>query len=859
MYTNRVSISFLATTTTTNTGTSTSTSTMPAQKRKSSSFLKGEDVEEQSEIETMRMHHSSEITKGRSSSNNNNNTNNKLPITSFSRVCLAMLALMAGYCVSLLSREESLVNTNHNNHQKASFLDPSQYQEKHVHISDSSENVLPPGCSYAKFTLDQHKAYDVCVVGAGLSGTVFAEKSAELLDESVLVMDSRPHIGGNCFDFVDPPTGVLRNQYGSHLFHTNLERVWKYITQPKAPLWKPWYHQKYGRINATLYEGMVNGSYYVPIPVNILTVNRLFGLNIQTPQEMQAFLKRVQIPCPAQGGCQNAEQMAKSRVGEALYKAIFETYTIKQWNRSPKELNASVTARIPVRSDFDPRYFADKYQALPSKGYTAWFEAMLKHPNIDVVLNVDFFDHQEHFQSKCSQIIYTGPIDRYFGASGLERLQYRSIQFTEERHFHTPGYILPTPVVNYPGPETPYTRSVEYKHYLHRDSPHSIVVSETTSDEGEPYYPIPNPRNIALYAQYKQMADQLESTGKIMFVGRLANYKYFDMDKAIDNALTLFDQSSWTKQWFVGKGFPKYRQYIHDKMQTYRTQRQQAFQGLSRQEQKAATCTNPVWKGEFGMELRVMLPWAYYKSQHGCLQLSTTGVTGSKYMYWFSDSHTIPWLWNTRNSISHLPPGNPFVSDTVHISDFPLDTEWQAPPFRDFFQPPHIPELFQRKPLVILQNKYTDEWESGPVNFMDWDLLHDLLSYLTPKYTVLYKRFTTKKLKDHQVSLDLGEKSKIRKHFPDVVMYETLQNDLTDPEDQNLLLFGVSSLAKHFLSVQGGTAVVSSYFGGTNTILIQRGKEMKTQEYGYFHRFSNATVVWKQTPQTFYQHVLEIM
>jgi UDP-galactopyranose mutase len=274
----------------------------------------------------------------------------------------------------------------------------------------------------------------------------------------------------------------------------------------------------------------------------------LFGLNIRTEEEMKDWLKTVQIPCDPVVGCQNAEEMAKSRVGEALYKAIFETYTIKQWNKSPKELNASVTARIPVRSDFDPRYFADKWQALPGEGYTAWFEAMFDHPLIDVVLNTDFFDHKKHLEGPaCKSIVYTGPIDRYFEAQGLERLEYRSIIFTEERHFNTPGYILPSPVVNYPGPETPYTRAIEYKHYLHRDSPHSVVVKETTSDEGEPYYPIPDPRNIALYEKYKEMADRLERNGKFIFVGRLANYKYFDMDKAINNALELFDRSAWTK------------------------------------------------------------------------------------------------------------------------------------------------------------------------------------------------------------------------------------------------------------------------------------------------------------------------
>lgn len=409
--------------------------------------------------------------------------------------------------------------------------DVKSQQTTYIEVSDSSKNILPSGFSNASFKLDYSKSYKLCAVGAGLSGTVFAERTANILRQKVLIIDSRNHIGGNCYDYIDQKTGILRNQYGSHLFHTNIERVWKYVTgNPRAPKWKAWYHQKYGIVN-----GM-----HVPIPVNILTVNRLFNMNIKTEEEMENWLKSIQKPCP-ETGCKNAEDMAKSRVGEDLYKSIFETYTVKQWGKSPRDLNASVTERIPIRSNFDPRYFSDKYQALPSEGYTAWFSAMLDHPLIDVVLGVDFFDVQKHLEEKCEKIVYTGPIDRYF--RGLEKLEYRSIIFTEERHYNQAGYVLPSPVVNYPGPETPYTRAVEYKHYLHRPSAHSIVVKEISSDHGEPYYPVPTKRNMDLYNKYKKMSQELEKAGKFIFVGRLANYKYFDMDKAIDNALELFEKS----------------------------------------------------------------------------------------------------------------------------------------------------------------------------------------------------------------------------------------------------------------------------------------------------------------------------
>ena len=431
---------------------------------------------------------------------------------------------------------------------------PRQEQKQHALGGDGNVVVEkgnhPPSFEsmkgYAR-QIDKTKHYDLCAVGAGLSGTVLAERSAHLLGKTVLVLDARPHVGGN------PATGVLMNLYGSHLFHTNIKRVWDYLQEttqlyPGTPLWKPWYHQKVGRINGT----------YVPIPPNIITVNTLFQANIQTPEEMQEWLKTVQIPCPADG-CRNAEEMALSRVGQGLYEAIFETYTIKQWNKSPREMDASVTARIPVRDNFDPRYFSDKYQALPQNGYTAWFQAVLKHPKIDVVLETDFFEHLEHLEKHCQKIVYTGPIDRYFDATRAdelssllaandstkqkerstqqdqsqtsfvwptEKLEYRSLQFEQERYYNHAGYVLPTPVLNLPGPETPYTRAVEYKQYLHRGGKHSIVVRETSSDVGEPYYPVPTERNLELYQQYKRLADALERTGRVRFVGRLANYKY---------------------------------------------------------------------------------------------------------------------------------------------------------------------------------------------------------------------------------------------------------------------------------------------------------------------------------------------
>jgi len=379
--------------------------------------------------------------------------------------------------------------------------------------------------------IDYSKTYDVCTVGAGLSGTVFAERYANVLNKRVLVMDIRPHVGGNCYDYYDDQTGILMNKYGAHLFHTNSEKAWKYLNMhPNAPKWERWDHEVKGWVNGKL----------VPIPANINTVNRLFDKSIKSEEEMKNWLKSVQISCPKKG-CQNAEQMAKSRVGEELYEAIFHQYTIKQWAKEPKELDALVTARIPLRTNFDNRYFGDRYQALPSKGYTAWFDALLDNPLIDVALSTNYFDHKAHLDKVCKKLIYTGPIDRFFGDSGLGKLEYRSIDFVEERYFNS-GFMQPMPVVNYPGNDVQFTRVVEYKHFLNQKSPHTILVKEFSKSTGDPYYPVPNEKNQKLYDKYKKLATEAEASKAldVHFVGRLANYKYFNMDATIENALNMF-------------------------------------------------------------------------------------------------------------------------------------------------------------------------------------------------------------------------------------------------------------------------------------------------------------------------------
>jgi len=709
----------------------------------------------------------------------------------------------------------------------------------YVEVSDSSENVLP-GSSFAKNKINKSKKYDVCAIGAGLSGTVFAERYANELKKNALVIDSRSHVGGNCYDFIDQKTGILRNQYGSHLFHTNIERVWNYVNSfEKAPKWKRWYHAKFG---------LVNGD-YVPIPVNTQTVNRLLDLDIQTEDEMKAWLKTVQIPCP-ETGCENAEQMAKSRVGEKLYHMIFEGYTIKQWGISPAELDASVTARIPVFSTFDPRYFADKWQALPEKGYTKWFETLLDHPLIDVVLNTDFFDNRKHLESACEKIIFTGPIDQYFSDEGYEKLEYRSIKFREERHYNHPGYLLPGgPVLNYPGLDIEYTRAVEYKSYLHRPSNHSIVVKETTSKDGEPYYPVPTPRNQNLYKKYQKLAADLEKKGKIQFVGRLANYKYFNMDQAIDNALSLFERSIDTRVRydFMENQFEEYKAVIDTKMEE-----QYPDNDIDKD------CTIPMADIEFGMELRVFVPWANYIREQ-CGKLWTAGLPGTKYMYFFSNHHKIK---AGQRAYSELPDGNPFGQRTVHMSSIPAGAQWKPPSFKDFFHEPKFFEpLLGGKPLVVILNKYTQEWKKEPVNFIDTETLRKILTRLTPDYTVLYKRNTPSSLRDekHIAGSDfghkLGEKEMIRKEFPDVLMFEDFSDALKDPNDFNLLQFGFMSMSKNFIVVQGGTAVMGSYFGGNTFIYAKEGFELEEGDFNYFPDFSNAKVSVSSDYTSFYEDI----
>lgn len=360
---------------------------------------------------------------------------------------------------------------------------------------------------------------DILIIGAGISGATLAERYANA-GKRVLIIEKRDHIAGNCYDHYDQ-NGILVSKYGAHLFHTNDGEVWEYVN--RFAEWYPWEHRVIARVDGKT----------VPIPVNISTVNILFDEKLETEDDMKQWLEqnRISFDQPT-----NGEEAVLNRVGPVLYDKMFKHYTKKQWDKYPAELHASVLERIPVRSNYDDRYFSDKYQALPKGGYTKVFESMLDHPNITVLLNTDYFDVKDQYEGY-EKLFYTGPVDRFFEFEEelTEKLEYRSINFVTE-HIDA-EYYQENSVVNYPGREVDFTRIVEYKHFGNQKSDKTSIVKEYTVDEGDPYYPVPNEKNQLIYEKYKAKADQLTD---VYFVGRLANYKYFNMDQAFKNALDLY-------------------------------------------------------------------------------------------------------------------------------------------------------------------------------------------------------------------------------------------------------------------------------------------------------------------------------
>jgi UDP-galactopyranose mutase len=358
---------------------------------------------------------------------------------------------------------------------------------------------------------------NILIVGAGLSGATIARELAEK-EFKITIIEKRNHIAGNCYDYINE-TGILMNKYGPHLFHTSSERVWTYMQ--KFSEWVPWKHEV---------QGCIDGVYF-PIPVNIDSVNILCGTNIQSEDEMKTWLSKNTVKCE---NPKNSEDVGLSRIGSELYEKIFKGYTFKQWDKFPSELAPSVLERIPVRNNWDPYYFSDKYQALPAKGYTAMVSSIIDHQNIKVLLETEY---TKDINSQYDLVFYTGPIDTYFSDAGYDKLEYRSLHFEEETL--DLEVFQPVGQINYPSLEQPFTRIIEYKHFLNQQVPgKTTIVKEYSTAEGEPYYPVPTERNQELYKKYQKLALNEKN---VHFVGRLATYKYYNMDAAILAALEMVD------------------------------------------------------------------------------------------------------------------------------------------------------------------------------------------------------------------------------------------------------------------------------------------------------------------------------
>lgn len=356
--------------------------------------------------------------------------------------------------------------------------------------------------------------FDYLIVGAGFAGSVLAERLAHGSNKKVLICDKRPHIGGNAYDCYNDD-GILIHKYGPHIFHTNSKDVFDYLS--KFTQWREYQH----RVLACV-DGML-----VPIPINLDTVNKLYGMNLNS-LEVADFFEKIR---EKRDIIKTSEDVVINAVGKDLYEKFFRGYTRKQWGLDPSELDASVTSRVPTRTNRDDRYFTDTYQAMPLHGYTRMFENMLDSPNIKVLLNCDYREILRDVRFK--EMIYTGPVDSYFEYR-YGHLPYRSLEFRHETH--DSELHQEAPVINYPN-DQPYTRVTEFKYLTGQVHKKTGIVYEYPRAEGDPYYPIPRKENAELYAKYKALADLLPD---VHFVGRLATYKYYNMDQIVAQALTVY-------------------------------------------------------------------------------------------------------------------------------------------------------------------------------------------------------------------------------------------------------------------------------------------------------------------------------
>ncbi|MDT3697257.1 MAG: UDP-galactopyranose mutase [Ignavibacterium sp.] len=358
--------------------------------------------------------------------------------------------------------------------------------------------------------------YDFIIVGAGFAGSVMAERIASQLNKKVVIVEKRNHIAGNAYDEYDEH-GILIHRYGPHIFHTNSKEVFNYLSLFTE--WVPYEHKVLAKLGNELY----------PIPINRITINKLYNLNLQTDEEVKEFYEKVK---DKRFPIANSEDIIVNQVGYDLFEKFFRYYTKKQWNLEPKELSSSVCGRIPVRTNDDCRYFTDKYQFMPKDGYTKMFERILNHKNIEVILNTDYKNILNSV--KFDKMIYTGPIDYFFDYK-FGKLPYRSIRF-EFRNLQHNQY-QETAQINYVDDSVEYTRVIEHKLLSQQNSDSTTISFEYPQTEGEQFYPIPTEENRNKYLLYKKEAEKLNN---VFFCGRLAEYQYYNMDQVVANTIKVF-------------------------------------------------------------------------------------------------------------------------------------------------------------------------------------------------------------------------------------------------------------------------------------------------------------------------------
>lgn len=355
------------------------------------------------------------------------------------------------------------------------------------------------------------------VVGTGLAGSTIAERIASQLDEEVLVIEKKKHIAGHCYDFYDE-NGILVHKYGPHIFHTKIKEVWDYLSNFTE--WHLYQHRVLSYVDGKL----------VPIPINLDTINELFGTKL-TIEELPEFFERIREPV---NEIRTSADVVLSKVGKYLYEKMFKNYTLKQWGVTPDKLDPQVISRVPIRESRDDRYFDDPYQGLPKEGYTPMVKRMLSHPNIKLILGTDYKEIIGEIEYE--RLIYTGPIDYYFDYK-YGKLPYRTLEIKFETH--DVGYYQPVAVVNYPN-DYDFTRITEFKHMTGQQHDKTAIMKEfpkgTTAEE-EPYYPVFDVQTNQIAAKYREGTEKEPNT---VFVGRLAEYKYHNMDIVVAKALKIF-------------------------------------------------------------------------------------------------------------------------------------------------------------------------------------------------------------------------------------------------------------------------------------------------------------------------------